>query len=95
MSLFKLPKNICKKITDILEQFWWEDDEGKKIHWYVWWNLCFPRGEGGMGFRDLHSFNLAMLAKRFGASLLNQIPLLLELYVPSINLLVTCQVLTF
>jgi hypothetical protein len=35
MSVFLLPKNICKKITDIISQFWWgDDDQGKKMHWY-------------------------------------------------------------
>jgi hypothetical protein len=65
MSVFLIPKNVCKKMTDVIAQFWWgDDDHGKKMHWYSWWKLCFPKKEGGMGFRDLHSFNLAMLSKQ-------------------------------
>lgn len=38
-------------------------DEKKKIHWRSWNRLCVPKREGGMGFKNLHWFDLAMLAK--------------------------------
>ena len=65
MSVFNIPKGVCKDITDLIAQFWWGGDGDKKsMHWYSWWKLCIPKKMGGMGFRHLHSFNLALLAKQ-------------------------------
>ena len=64
MSVFKLPKGICKSITVEISGFWWGDiEENRKMHWFAWRKTCIPKKYGGMGFRDLHSFSLAMLAK--------------------------------
>jgi hypothetical protein len=38
MGVFKIPKNICKEITDAMSAFWWGDtEEQKRMHWSAWW----------------------------------------------------------
>jgi hypothetical protein len=59
MSVFQIPKGVCKRMMDAISQFWWGDDENSnKMHWFAWWKLCYPKKDGGMGFRDFHSFKL-------------------------------------
>jgi hypothetical protein len=61
MSVFLIPKGVCKRMMDAISRFWWGDDENSnKMHWLAWWKLCYPKKEEGIGFRDFHSFNLAM-----------------------------------
>lgn len=65
MSCFKLPHNIYDDLTSMIRQFWWEQRKTeKKIARVSWKKMCQPKENGGMGFRDLKSFNKVLLAKQ-------------------------------
>ena len=65
MGCFKLPKNLCKDIEALTRKFWWGYlGEARKIHWIAWKKLCLPKLHGGLGFRELEKFNLALLGKQ-------------------------------
>jgi ribonuclease HI len=64
MSIFLLPKELCKEINKLMQKFWWGNKGEKKIHWMSWERMGKSKSKGGMGFRDLISFNKALLAKQ-------------------------------
>ena len=65
MNCFKLPKCLCKDIESLIRKFWWGyKGEAHKIHWVGWKKLCLPKIQGGLGFKDLEQFNLALLGKQ-------------------------------
>ena len=64
MSVLKLPDSLCDELAGMIRRFWWGQKEGKnKMAWLSWDKMCTPKEEGGLGFRDLKAFNLALLAK--------------------------------
>ena len=64
MSCFQLPKGLCEDLERMERNFWWgQRDKEAKMAWVSWRNMCKSKSDGGMGFRNLQAFNLAMLAK--------------------------------
>jgi len=65
MSCFDLTKGLCDELSSIIGRYWWsQQDKANKIHWISWEKLTQSKEKGGLGFRDLHLFNLAMLSRQ-------------------------------
>lgn len=81
MSCYMLPKSVCDNLHQLCAQFFWgSTDEKKKIHWRSWDRMCLTKAEGGMGFKNLHAYNLAMLAKQGWRLVSNPHSLIARLY---------------
>ncbi|XP_074304569.1 uncharacterized protein LOC141639286 [Silene latifolia] len=77
MSVFKLPANFCDELRSIVSRFWWGSTNGKsKIPWIAWSKLCQPKCMGGLGFRDFHMFNMALLGKQAWRLVTNKVSLM-------------------
>ncbi|XP_055959787.1 uncharacterized protein LOC130014852 [Mercurialis annua] len=66
MNVFLIPLRLCEELERMLNSFWWGRDQAKKkgISWARWDKLCVPKKFGGMGFKKIRDFNLAMLARQ-------------------------------
>ena len=92
MSCFRLPRGLCENITSIIRQFWWGSKNGKrKPSWVAWDTMTKPKHLGGLGFRDLEIFNLALLARQAWRTLTDESSLsskiLKSVYFPECSLL--------
>ncbi|KAL0316509.1 UNVERIFIED_CONTAM: putative mitochondrial protein [Sesamum radiatum] len=64
MSCYRLPGSLLKELHSLAADFFWHDGDRRKIHWLAWDKMCMSKSIGGLGFRNLEAFNLALLGKQ-------------------------------
>ena len=65
MNVFKLLIGLCNDIQMEMVKFWWRSKEDKRgIHWASWEKMSQAKSRGGLGFREMSSFNQALMAKQ-------------------------------
>ncbi|GAU37643.1 hypothetical protein TSUD_220690 [Trifolium subterraneum] len=65
MSVYLVPDSTIKDIERLMNSFWWGGGNNNKgIRWLAQDRMTHTKAQGGMGFRDLHIFNLALIAKQ-------------------------------
>ncbi|KAK2410575.1 hypothetical protein QL285_045934 [Trifolium repens] len=81
MGVYLLPDSTINDIERMMNSFWWGGGANNKgIWWLAWDRMTHPKGQGGLGFRDLHTFNLAMIAKQGWKILTNPHTLVARIY---------------
>ena len=81
MRCFLLRKGLCEDLERMERNFWWgQKDQETKMAWIGWKKMCTSKAQGGVGFRNLHAFNLAMLSKQAWRILNNPNSLVSRMY---------------
>ncbi|XP_062086997.1 uncharacterized protein LOC133793717 [Humulus lupulus] len=66
MNVFLLPLGLCQEMEQLMCSYWWKSSSrnNKGIHWKSWEKLSTHKSKGGMGFCNLHDFNMALFSKQ-------------------------------
>lgn len=65
MSYFKISNTFYDEEEKMMTRFWWgQKKKERKIYQVSWKQMCKPKQEGGMGFKDLKTLNMVLLAKQ-------------------------------
>lgn len=81
MSVFKLLITLCDELERFMPNIWWDQKkEERKIHWIVWDKIYRSKFKGGLGFKNLHTFNISFLAKQAWRVVQNEESLLHQVY---------------
>ncbi|GAV74772.1 zf-RVT domain-containing protein [Cephalotus follicularis] len=68
-SAFLLPSSIAKECDRILRKFLWGGQGPSKVKWT---EVCKPMAEGGLGIKDLMTWNRGLLLKQVRDIVINQ-----------------------
>ena len=64
LSFFRLPSKVAEKLVTIQQRFLWGGRlEQRKITWVKWKTVCLPKDKGGLGIKDIKTFNTTLLGK--------------------------------
>lgn len=82
MSIFLLPQRVCSDMKRLMTRYWWKLDVNKDsgITWMSWDIMCSSKADGGMGFRNLRDFNLALMGKQGWCLISNENSLVSKVY---------------
>ena len=65
----------------LMRKFWWgQRGQESKIAWVNWKKMCTSKLNGGMGFKNLQAFNLAIKAKQGWRLISNPNSLVAQIY---------------